>query len=176
MRELRSECYSDTEDQVAYLLDAPTLEYHLDSITQRNQTHEFELFCRKLCERTICPNLRPQTGPEGGGDSKADTETYPVSDEIAALTYVGEANAGRERWAFAFSAKKRWSIKVRDDIKGISETGWDYDRIIFVTSRFARAKDRARIEDESQVSGDFRADINRPGQLSFIAGIRSRMA
>lgn len=148
MRELRPECYSDTEDHVAYLLDAPTLEYHLDSITQRNQTHEFEIFCRKLCERTICPNLRPQTGPEGGGDSKADTETYPVSDEIVAITYIGEANAGRERWAFAFSAKKKWSVKVRDDVKGIADTGRDYQRIIFVTSRFSRAKDRARIEDE----------------------------
>jgi hypothetical protein len=29
MRELRPECYSDTEDHVAYLLDAPTLEYHV---------------------------------------------------------------------------------------------------------------------------------------------------
>ncbi len=37
MRELRPECYSDTEDQVAYLLDVLTLEYHLDSVTQRNQ-------------------------------------------------------------------------------------------------------------------------------------------
>lgn len=148
MRELRPEYYSDTEDQVAYLLEAPTLEYHLESITQRNQTHDFEIFCRKLCERVICPNLRPQTGPEGGGDSKADTETYPVADEIAALTYVGEANGGRERWAFAFSAKKSWTKKVRDDVKGIIETERKYDRIICITSRFARAKDRARIEDE----------------------------
>ena len=107
MRELRPEYYSDTEDQVAYVLEVTTLEYYLESITQRNQTHDFEIFCRKLCERTICPNLRPQTGPEGGGDSKADSETYPVADEISFLTYVGEANAGRERWAFAFSAKKR---------------------------------------------------------------------
>jgi hypothetical protein len=148
MRELRPEYYSDTEDQVAYLLEAPTLEYHLESITQRNQTHDFEIFCRKLCERVICPNLRPQTGPEGGGDSKADTETYPVADEIAALTYVGEANGGRERWAFAFSAKKSWTKKVRDDVKGIIETERKYDRIICITSRFARAKNRARIEDE----------------------------
>jgi hypothetical protein len=148
MRELRPEYYSDTEDQVAYVLEATTLEYHLESITPRNQTHGFEIFCRKLCERTICPNLRPQTGPEGGGDSKADSETYPVADEISSLTYVGEANAGRERWAFAFSAEKRWSKKVRDDVKGIAETERGYDRIIFVTSRFARAKDRARIEDE----------------------------
>lgn len=160
MRELRPEYYADTEDQVAYILEAPTLEYHLESITQRNQTHDFEIFCRKLCERTICPNLRPQTGPEGGGDSKADSETYPVADEISFLTYVGEANAGRERWAFAFSAKERWSQKVRDDVKGIAETERGYDRIIFVTSRFARAKDRARIEDELSKQYDIPVTIH----------------
>jgi len=147
MRDLRPEYYSDTEDRVAYLLDKSTLEYYLETITPRNETHGFEIFCRKLCERTICPNLRPQTGPDGGGDSKADTETYPVADEISAL-YIGEANGGRERWAFPISSQKTWSKKVRSDVQGIIETGRKYDRIIFVTSRFARAKDRARIEDE----------------------------
>lgn len=86
MRQLRPELYSDTVDRTIYQLDAPTLEYHLETITARNQTHEFEIFCRKLCERTICPNLKPATGPEGGGDSKADTETIPIADEIAALS------------------------------------------------------------------------------------------
>ena len=148
MRNLKPEYYSDTEDRVAYLLDATTLEYHLDSITQHNQTHGFEIFCRKLCERTICPNLRAHTGPDGGGDSKADTETYPVAEEIAALFYVGEERSAHERWAFAFSAKETWSTKVRNDVKGIVATGRDYKRVIFVTSRFARDKDRARIEDE----------------------------
>src|SRR6516165_11536281 len=93
MRELRPEYYSDTEDHASYVLDAPTLDHHLDTITSRNQTHDFELFARKLCERAVCPNLRPQTGPEGGGDSKADTETYPVADEISRI-YVGQANGG----------------------------------------------------------------------------------
>ncbi|WP_269621423.1 hypothetical protein [Zhongshania sp. BJYM1] len=148
MRTLRPECYSDTEDRIAYLLDSHTLEYHLDSITSRNQTHDFEIFCRKLCERTVCPNLRAHTGPDGGGDSKADTETYPVAEEVAALFYVGELKSAQERWAFAFSAEKKWSVKVRSDVKGIVETERDYKRIIFVTSRFARDKDRARIEDE----------------------------
>jgi hypothetical protein len=148
MRELRPENYSDTEDRTAYLLEAPVLEYHLESITKRNQTHEFEIFCRKLCERTICPNLRAHTGPDGGGDSKADTETYPVADEIAALFYVGKTDAGRERWAFAFSAKETWKGKVRDDVKGIIGTDRDYKRIVCVTSRFARDKDRANLEDE----------------------------
>src|SRR5581483_2566216 len=148
MRGLRPEHYSDTTDRVAYTLDASVFEYHLSSITQRNQTHDFEVFCRKLCERTICPHLRAQSGPEGGGDSKADTESFPVAEEIAAITYVGEPNAGNERWAFAFSAKEKWADKVRLDVKGIAETKRSYNRIIFVTNQAARSKDRARIEDE----------------------------
>ncbi|WP_207791104.1 hypothetical protein [Allosphingosinicella flava] len=130
------------------MLDRSLLEFQLNSITTRNETHDFEVFCRHLCQRTICPNLRPQTGPEGGGDSKADADTVPVADEIATLTYVGEANAGREKWAFAFSAKATWSEKVRKDVAGIVATGRGYDRIFCVTSRPARAKDRARIEKE----------------------------
>lgn len=148
MRQLRPELYSDTKGATSYLLDATTLEYHLESITSRNQTHDFEIFCRKLCERTICPNLKPATGPEGGGDSKADSETYPVADEIATLTFVGEANAGQERWAFAFSAKKKWAQKVRDDVIGIVNTQRGYRKIFCVTAQFAPAKTRARIEDE----------------------------
>ncbi|MCA1363409.1 hypothetical protein I6F14_23695 [Bradyrhizobium sp. IC3069] len=148
MRKLRPEYYSDTEDRASYVLDKPALEYHLDTITKRNQTHDFEIFCRKLCERTICPHLRPQTGPEGGGDSKADTETYPVTKGVAALTYVGQPREGSERWAFAFSAKERWAQKVRSDVEGLVKTGRGYDRIICITSRFAKAKDRARLEDE----------------------------
>ncbi len=148
MRRLRPEYYSDTADRTTYQLDAPTLEYHLETITARNQTHAFEIFCRKLCERTICPNLKPATGPEGGGDSKADTETIPIADEIATLTYVGEANAGRERWAFAFSAKKKWAEKARSDVAGIVKTERDYRKIFCVTAQFARAKVRARVEDE----------------------------
>ncbi|WP_214348343.1 hypothetical protein [Pseudomonas congelans] len=106
MRQIRPELYSDSTRKVRHQLKAEVLSHHLETITERNQTHDFELFCRKLCERTICPNLRPATGPEGGGDSKADTETSAVSDEISTLTFVGTANSGSERWAFAFSAKK----------------------------------------------------------------------
>jgi hypothetical protein len=148
MRQLRPEFYSDTTDRTTYQLDAPTLGYHLETVTARNQTHDFEIFCRKLCERTICPNLKPATGPEGGGDSKADTETIPIADEIAVLTYVGEANANRERWAFAFSAKKKSAEKVRKDVAAIVATARGYRQIYCVTAQLARAKDRARAEDE----------------------------
>lgn len=148
MRKLRPELYSDSGERAAYVLDAALLEFQLESITSRNETHDFEVFCRKLCERTICPNLRPQSGPEGGGDSKADADTFPVADEIATLAYVGQPNAGKEQWAFAFSAKSTWSQKIRSDVEGLVATGRGYDRIFCVTSRAARAKDRARIEKE----------------------------
>lgn len=148
MRRLRPELYSDSTKPSRYELDRGTLEYYLETLTSRNQTQAFEIFARKLCERTICPNLRPATGPEGGGDSKADTETLPMADELTTLLYVAQANAGRERWAFAFSAKERWTDKARADVAAAMGTGRNYQKVFFVTSRFARSRDRARLEDE----------------------------
>jgi hypothetical protein len=148
MRQLRPELFSDSKEKSDYRLDPATFENHLETITSRNQTHDFEIFCRKLCERAVCPNLRPQTGPEGGGDSKVDSETLPVSDELAVLFYSGEANASSERWAFAFSAKKKWVEKVRKDVNSIIETNRGYQRIFCVTNQFAKANTRAKLEDE----------------------------
>ncbi len=148
MRRLRPEYFSDSEGRTRYVLDAPTLRLHLDTITERNETHGFEIFCRKLCEQVICPNLRPATGPEGGGDSKADTETYPVAADIAKLTYIGSPVAGEQRWAFAFSAMKDWKRKARKDVAGIAGTNRGYSKIFFVTSRAARSKDRSELEGE----------------------------
>ncbi|NCT81674.1 MAG: tetratricopeptide repeat protein [Comamonadaceae bacterium] len=149
MRQLRPELYSDSTSRISHRLKAEILSHHLETLTERNQTHDFEIFCRKLCERTLCPNLRPATGPEGGGDSKADTETLPVAEEITKLQYVaGAAEGGKERWAFAFSAKQKWADKARADVEGIVATGRGYQKIFFMTSRAARAKDRARVEDE----------------------------
>jgi hypothetical protein len=55
MRQLRPENYSDTTERTSYILDAAVFEHHLDTITSRNQTHDFEIFCRKLCERGYLP-------------------------------------------------------------------------------------------------------------------------
>lgn len=148
MRGLRPEYYSDTEDRTTIVLEREVLENHLATITNRNETQEFEIFCRKLCERTLCPNLRPATGPHGGGDSKADTETIPVAEEVSALWYVGDQSAAKERWAFAFSAKKKWVEKVSSDVAGLVERNRGYRRIICVTSQFAPDKARAKLEDE----------------------------
>jgi hypothetical protein len=148
MRGLRPQNYSDTEDRTTIVLEREVLEHHLETITNRNEPQDFELFCRKLCERTLCPNLRPATGPHGCGDSKADTETIPVAEEISALWYIGDQGTAKERWAFAFSAKKKWAEKVRSDAAGLTERNRGYSRIFCVTSQFAPDKARAKLEDE----------------------------
>ncbi|TWO71561.1 tetratricopeptide repeat protein [Caenimonas sedimenti] len=148
MRQLRPEYYSDTTSRAHYELTGDELEYRLSTITARNEHHAFEVFCRKLCERAVCPNLRPATGPEGGGDGKADSETFPVAEEISTLWYVGSPQAGQQRWAFAFSAKEGWRQKVRDDVIALVGTKRPYVQIICVTSQFARSKDRAEVQDE----------------------------
>jgi len=148
MRKKRPERYSDSECVDAYRLGDSEFRHHLETLTDRNQHKDFENFCRKLCEREISPNLRPQTGPEGGGDGKVDSETYPVTSSISDRWYVADGDSAGEYWAFAFSAKRAWSTKIRSDVAGIIGEERSYHRIIFVTSRPARQADRLRIEQE----------------------------
>lgn len=148
MRAKRPYLYSDSTSTDAYRLSRSELSHHLDTLTDRNQHKDFENFARRLCEREICPNLRPQTGPEGGGDGKVDTQTYPVDDKIVERWFVGDRSDGQAKWGFAFSAKKDWTNKVRSDVEGIVGTNRGYEKIFFVTSRPTRAKDRLRVEDE----------------------------
>ncbi len=153
MRARRPELFSDTEPTERELLDRTTFEYHLETLTSRKQELEFEHFARKLAEKELCPNLIPQTGPTGGGDSKVDSETYPVSSEISDRWYYADAagpEGSSQRWAFAFSAKKDWKAKVRADVKAIADVGRGYSLVYFITSRFAKDKERASIQDELQ--------------------------
>lgn len=147
MRKLRPELYSDTVDRPLYILDRPMLEFQLETMTSRNEHQRFEIFCRKLCQRVICPNIRPQSGPEGGGDGKTDADTFPIAEAIA-VTYIGSPGPDRDDWGFAFSAMKDWKRKVVKDVEGIAGTSRKLERIYFVTSQPARAADRARIEAE----------------------------
>ena len=133
MRVRRPDLFSDTRVDNVPRLPRTMFEYHLDTLTSRKQEYQFEHFCRKLAEKEICPNLRVQTGPTGGGDSKVDTETYPVAEEIAERWWTGSTSAGTERWAFAFSAKKKWKSKVKADVKSILSTGRAYKLIYFFT-------------------------------------------
>ena len=147
MRFRHPDLFSDTQVDDVPRLPKAVFEYHLDTLTSRKQEYQFEHFCRKLAEKEICPNLRVQTGPTGGGDSKVDTETYPVAEEIAERWWIGSPSAGSERWAFAFSAKKDWKPKVKADVKSILSTERDYKRIYFFTNQFVSDKDRSTQED-----------------------------
>ena len=144
----RPEVYSDSIEQQQPVLDRSLLEYYLVTLTNRNQETVFESFAKKLAERTICPNLRPQTGPTGGGDSKVDSETYPVSDLLSLTWYEGIGReASSERWAFAFSAKKDWRPKAHSDIAKIASTERGYSKGFFITNQYVRDRTRGEIED-----------------------------
>ena len=149
MRARRPHLFSDSQITGETRLSREVFEYHLNTLTARKQENEFEHFCRRLAEKELCPNLLPQTGPTGGGDSKVDTETYPVADAISLRWYGGIGReVGQERWAFAFSAKKEWRPKVRSDVEKIVGTRRDYRLIYFITNQFVSDKARAEVEDE----------------------------
>ncbi|MFQ3456232.1 hypothetical protein PMN64_23405, partial [Bradyrhizobium sp. UFLA01-814] len=147
MRGRHPDLYSDSTVASSVELTKGLLEYHLETITNRSQETEFAYFARRLAEKEICPNLRPQTGPTGGGDSKADSETIPVSSEISELWIGSDPRAGKERWAFAFSSKKDWKGKVASDVRNIASTDREYSRIYFITNQFAPDKSRSESED-----------------------------
>lgn len=148
LRARRPERFSDSVVVEESGLTRPLLEHHLDSLTSRSQQFDFENFCREIVKREICPNLLPQTGPTGGGDSKVDSETYPVAEELTFTWRIGEPEAASERWAFAFSAAEDWQQKMEDDIEKIEYTERGYSRAYFITNQFVKDRKRAQIEDE----------------------------
>ncbi len=156
LRERRPENYSDSITTEEPQITKDVLEYHLETLTNRSQEKEFEHFARRLAEKELCPNLLPQTGPTGGGDSKVDSETYPVAEKISLRWYQGNAG-GKDRWAFAFSAKKDWRGKVKSDVKKIHETDRDYSLIYFITNQFVR--DKVRAEVEGKLKEDFGIEV-----------------
>jgi hypothetical protein len=145
----RPERFSDSVVEEVASLDRSILEYHLETLTNRSQETQFAIFARHLAEREICPNLLPQTGPTGGGDSKVDSETYPVADDIALAWHAGIGREGAsERWGFAFSAKKKWRDKVGSDVDKAVKTGRGYKKVFFISNQFIRDKERGEVEDQ----------------------------
>lgn len=159
MRELYPEQFSDSYIEENTELDSGFFEYKLESITSRSEEKQFEHLARQLAERIICPNLIPQTGPTGGGDSKVDTETYPVHEDIASRWYEGNVEASNERWGFAVSAKKAWQSKLRSDMKSIASTGRGYRIAYFVSNQFISDKTKSKFQDELSKEHGFEVRI-----------------
>lgn len=147
MRARHPDLFSDSVFESRPVLARPVFDHHLDTLTSRKEEYQFEHFCRLIAEKEICPNLRIQTGPTGGGDSKVDSENYPVANEISERWWIGESAGGPERWAFAFSAKKMWKPKLQADVENVLSTKRDYKRIYFFTNQLVSDKLRASTED-----------------------------
>jgi hypothetical protein len=143
MRDRHPDLFSDSVSEVEYQVEREVLSYHLETLTNQKDETAFENFAQRLCEKFIAPNIRPQTGPVGGGDGKTDAETFPVSSEISARWFVPDNDKAGERRAFAFSAKKTWRPKIKSDVAAIAGTKRDYDQIICVTNQFVPAKKSA---------------------------------
>ncbi|XHO83470.1 hypothetical protein ABNQ38_32325 [Azospirillum sp. A29] len=148
MRERHPELFSDSVSDVEYQVGREILSYHLETLTNQKDETAFENFAQRLCEKFIAPNIRPQTGPVGGGDGKTDAETFPVSSEISTRWFVPDNDKAGERKAFAFSAKKTWRPKIKSDVAAIAGTKRGYDGIICVTNQFVPAKKSAELQDE----------------------------
>lgn len=147
LRSRRPEQFSDSVKLHESAIDRSVLEYHFETLNNRSQELQFETFVRKLCEREICPNLVPQTGPTAGGDGKTDTETYPVSNQIAFFWGLNDAPEA-ERWAFGVSTQKAWKAKCVKDVESIMSTGRGYLRIFCVSSRYIKNSSRVELQDE----------------------------
>lgn len=159
MRSRHPDLFSDSTERAVPLLKRSDLEYHLETLTSRKQEFIFEEFCRRLAQVEICPNLRPQTGPVGGGDSKTDSSTYPVAEILAERCYWGApTQPATENWAFAFSCKKRWRQKALDDISKIATLQTHYAKVFFITSQFV--KDKSRHELETELSQEHGFDVH----------------
>lgn len=149
LRQRKPEQFSDTIILGESQINPVMLEHHLITLGHRNQELDFERFGIRLCRAEITPNLLPNTGSSGGGDSKVDSETYPVSSDIALTWFTAiDPRSATERWAFALSTQKTWKAKLRNDIKKIADTKRGYTVAYFISSQYVRAKERGEIEDE----------------------------
>ena len=160
MKRVRPELFSDTRESEKPILERGYLDFHLESLTNRQQEQQFENFCRRLAEIEICPNLKPLTGPTGGGDGKTDASTFPVAQCLIERAYWGTPNPpADDNWGFAFSCDKRWKRKIESDIAKIAELPRHYVKVFFVSSRFIRAKDRVDLETDLSTQHGFEVHI-----------------
>lgn len=146
-KQRRPHKFSDSRSVENPSIPRPVLEHHLLTLTKRNEHDKFEDFAISLCGVEICPNIKPNTGPAGGGDGKTDAESYPVSETTASGWYVGhDTTAGDARVAFAVSAQEAWERKLKSDLKSIDSTGRTFTHVYFITNQYVEASKRKALE------------------------------
>ena len=71
-RRLRSNLFSDTIIEYETKLTKEVFDLKLQQLSQDKKQSEFENFILVAASRLITPNIKPQTGPDGGGDGKVE--------------------------------------------------------------------------------------------------------
>lgn len=158
MRARHPNLFSDSKQVSIPSVTRQVLSHHIDTLTNQTEESAFETFARRLAGKFISPNLKPQTGPFGGGDGKTDSETYPVTEAVALRWSVPDVAGARERWAFAFSCQRKWRAKVRNDVKSIVGTERGYPRIYFISNQYIPSKDIATAQDS--LTKEFGVPVN----------------
>lgn len=156
-RALRPYYFSDSKTE-KQTMDREMFKYVLSQLSTDMRQDAFEEFTRRLIVRLITPNIIPQTGPTGGGDAKADLETYPVSEEITDKWYLAGAK-DNEKWAFAISCKTDWKSKIKHDIQSVISTGKGFTRFYFCTNQPVPAKDKLKCQTDFKTQYDIDTTI-----------------
>lgn len=148
-RELRPYYFSDSSVIYDIPLTRELFDAQLALLSTKKMQSEFENFVVGCACRLLTPNIKPQTGPDGGGDGKVDSETYIVSPDISDKWFVEDEGAsGNEKWAFAISCKKTWKPKVASDVEKAVGTGRGYTRVLFFSNQYIKSSTRAEVEKE----------------------------
>lgn len=166
-REAHPEYFSDTIVQYEIPLTSELFDYKMSLLSTKKMQSAFENFIVAIAKRLITPNIKPQTGPDGGGDGKVDAETYEVSEDISDKWIAMEDTAlGKEYWAFAISCKKDWKPKVASDIEKIVKTNRGYTKALFFTNQFVKSSTRAQTEEKLSEKFGIKVEIYDANWLS----------
>lgn len=166
-REVHPEFFSDTVVQYETPLTAELFDCQMSLLSTKKKQSDFEKFIVAVAKRLITPNIKPQTGPDGGGDGKVDAETYEVSEDISDKWIATEDTAlGKEYWAFAISCKKEWKSKVTSDIEKIVKTNRGYTKALFFTNQFVKSSTRAETEEKLSEKFGIKVEIYDASWLS----------
>lgn len=159
-RKKKPEKFSDTIETHEIPLTVELFEQQMMLLSTKKMQSQFENFVVAVAKRLITPNIKPQTGPDGGGDGKVDAETYQVSDDIADKWYAGEDTAkGKELWAIAISCKKQWKPKAESDIEKIVGANRGYTRALFFSNQPIKASTRVNVEQTLSQKYGFKVEI-----------------
>ena len=157
-RRMRPEYFSDSEIIYETPLTEELFDVQLGLLSTKKLHGAFENFAISVARRLITPNIKPQTGPDGGGDGKVDAETYEVSNDVSDKWYSEESGArGKEKWGFAVSCKKQWRSKIENDVLNVVEAGRGYTRVLFFSNQYIKAS--VRIDVEKRLSAQYRIKV-----------------